>query len=140
MLKWLKKSRWLTIDLAFATILAVLYIIFSLEFGAIQFDINILFLASYLLLILNILFFLLIFKMNQSLAESVHIVAFPFLSLIFLFAKWLPTIISRLDDMEVSLTIGLLAYVLTMFAFFSVQLAIQRSASSEETPKSPFIS
>lgn len=140
MLKWLKKRRWLTIDLVFAVILAVLYTIFSLEFEVIRFNINILFLASYLFLLLNILFFLLIFKMNQSLAESIHIVAFPFLSLIFLFAKWLPTIISRLDDMGESLTIGLLAYVLTMFAFFSVQLAIQRSAGSEETPKSPFIS
>lgn len=130
MLERLRPKRGLAIDLVFAAVLTVLYIGFSSKLGRIQSDVNILFLASYLFLFLGVLLLLMISEMNPTLATVIHIGAFPFLSLIFLFAKWLPAVMPKLDGMELSLSLGLLAYVLALIASLFVQFYFRQGVSS----------
>ena len=90
-------------------------------------ELNTLALASYVLLGLGTLIFYLMVGMNPSFALLVHTGLFPLLAIFYLFLKWLPGVIAGAPfDGTSPETFGacLLAYVLVLVGFFTVQFSI----------------
>lgn len=128
---WQSNRIELTIDLIFAALLLILYLIFRIYPSIIYIE-NLL-IASYLCLGLSALFFFLIFDMNQKLASILHIGTFPILSIIFLFQRWLPEATSQLGSVKMVLSIFLLVYVLMMVSFLDAQLYLYWKRKTNQT-------
>ncbi|KXA99558.1 hypothetical protein AKJ47_00055 [candidate division MSBL1 archaeon SCGC-AAA261G05] len=127
MFRFLRTKRRFGVDAIFAIILALTYWGFHSGLSAISSDVNTLFLATYLFLGLGVLVLYLVSDMNPEFASIVHVGLFPFFSLIFIFAKWMPDVIPELNGIEMSFSLAMLAYTLLMIVFFTVQLLIHQS-------------
>lgn len=128
---WQSNKLEFAIDLIFVALLLFLYLAFRSYLFTIYLE-N-LFIASYLCLGLSVLFFFLIFDMNQKLASVLHIGTFPILSIIFLFQRWLPEATSQLGSVKMALSLLLLVYVLMMVAFLDIQLYLYWKRKIEQT-------
>lgn len=117
----------LATDVLFLLALGAIHVVLSQYLAEIRSEINVLFIASYLLLALGALTLYLVFSVNSKLALNLHIWIFPLLALLNLFLRWIPNVIGTDGSLPTSVNVqifsgGLLVYVLALFAFFFVQL------------------
>lgn len=132
MFKFLRVKRRFGTDLVFAIVSGMLYWGFYSKLPAVRSEVNVLFIATYIFLGLGILILYLASEMNPKFASIVHVGFFPLASIVFLFSKWLPTVIPSVRGLESALSLGILAYVLSLFAYFNIQLYIHREEPAPE--------
>lgn len=130
---WQSNKIQFMVDLVFAALLLIPYLVFGPHFSTISLIFGGLFLAGYLFLGLGLLFFLLLFDMNERLASILHIGTFPILSIVFLFQRWLPEVTSHIGGVEMPLSLLLLVYVLMLVSFLDVQLYIYWKKETKQT-------
>lgn len=130
MMRYEKLKPQLSIDVAFVFLLALFYFILNVNMPILRPDLKVLFYASYILLALGVLVLFLIFSMNPRLALLTHIAAFPFMSVFYLFLKWLPEVVRKVvGEPPYGMSPGtffsnLLAYLLLLLGYLFGQLAL----------------
>lgn len=118
------------VDVAFVFILAPLYFILRSSLPLLQYEVKVLFSASYVMLMLSILVLFLIFGMNQKFALLTHVALFPMLSIFYLFLKWMPDAIRKVGGMPPygsdpgMFSANMLAYLIVLFGYFIGQLVL----------------
>lgn len=127
MFRFLRTKRRFAVDVIFAIILAITYWGFHSELASIRSNVNTLFLATYIFLGLGVLVLYLVSDMNPEFASIVHVGLFPFFSLIFIFAKWMPDVMPNIIQSSQAFSLGILVYTLLMIGFFTIQLFIHQS-------------
>jgi heme/copper-type cytochrome/quinol oxidase subunit 3 len=98
-----------------------------LKIGELSSEINFLFLFTYLILGAGLLILYLLLNMNPKLSLAIHAGFFPVFSILYLFLKWMPSVISVNgvplnggDPMIFSA--GLFMYLLFLMAFLGTQI------------------
>lgn len=125
-------KRRFVIDATFAVALGILFWAMYPNLQTIQREVGVLFVASYILLGLGALIFYLVAGMNYRVASLAHVGTFPFLSIFYLFGKWMPDVITKVQGEEEALSLGILAYVLILVVFLVSQLLLHLSEPEPE--------
>jgi hypothetical protein len=130
MFKYVVPKLQLAVDGIFAVILAIFYLILRSSLRALEAELNVLFLASYISLGLGALMLYLIFSMNSRAALFAHATLFPTLGTFYLFLKWMPDVIKGAEGVAlygadpVAFSGSVLVYLILLFGFFASQLTL----------------
>jgi len=121
-------KRRLAMDAVFAIALAILFWAMYSNLQTIRPEVG----ASYALLGLGALIFYLVAGMNYRFASLTHVGTFPFLSIFYLFGKWMPDAITKLQGEEVAFSLGILVHVLILVAFLVSHLLLHLNEPEPE--------
>ncbi len=121
MFESIKIKRRLALDGLFGALLLFFYIVFRLKFSAKIAEMNRLFLASYIFLLLGVFLFYLTYDMNAELASALHMSIFPVSSASFMFTKWAPIIQNGATNSRYTFYYALISYNLLLISYFVLQ-------------------